>query len=162
MKARRILWLYCVFACLGLAVWLLTIVGTSGPLHEHINSASVKLKNQTIQAEGIARMRPLAQVVLPPGRIVKIEPGAVHMMLVELKHALESGTQVPLTLQFRDAGKIDMVLNIEHRDVAGLENEMTRGIGTVTVVARRTSTLPTSNSVLRMDHRKAGLRKNSR
>ncbi|HUQ11147.1 MAG TPA: TonB-dependent receptor [Steroidobacteraceae bacterium] len=106
-------------------------------------AARVEL-HQTLLTEGIARMRPLEQVVLPPGRIVKIEPGAVHMMLVQLKHPLEAGTQVPLTLEFRDAGRIDVMLNIEQRDVAGLENEMTRGIGTVTVVARRASTLPTT------------------
>jgi iron complex outermembrane recepter protein len=100
--------------------------------------------HQTTQTEGIARMRPMAQVSLPPGKTVKIEPGAIHMMLVELKHALEAGTQVPLTLQFRNAGKIDVMLNVEQRDVAGLENEMTRDLGTVTVVARRASTLPTS------------------
>jgi iron complex outermembrane receptor protein len=100
--------------------------------------------HQTTLTEGIARMRPLTEVVLPPGKTVKVEPGGVHMMLVELRHPLEAGTQVPLTLVFRDAGKVDVMLNIEQRDVASAENEMTRTMGTVTVVARRDSTLPTS------------------
>jgi iron complex outermembrane receptor protein len=100
--------------------------------------------HQTTQTGGIARMRPLTQVTLPAGKTVKVEPGGIHMMLVELKQPLEAGTQVPLTLQFRDAGKIVVLLNIEHRDQINLENEMTRSMGTVTVVARRASTLPTS------------------
>jgi iron complex outermembrane receptor protein len=100
--------------------------------------------HQTTMSEGIARMRPLAQVVLPPGKPVKVEPGGIHMMLVDLKQPLAAGTQVPLTLVFRDAGKAEVVLNIEARDVAGVENEMTRSMGTVTVVGRRASTLPTS------------------
>jgi iron complex outermembrane receptor protein len=100
--------------------------------------------HQTTLSEGLARMRPLAQVVLPAGKTVKVEPGGIHLMLVELKHALEAGKQVPLTLVFRDAGAIEVMLNIEPRNVIGLENEMTRTMGTVTVVARRPSTLPTS------------------
>jgi iron complex outermembrane receptor protein len=100
--------------------------------------------HQTTLSEGVARMRAIAQVLLPAGRTVKVEPGGIHMMLVELKQPLEAGTQVPLTLVFRDARKIDVMLSVEHRDVAGLENEMTRSMGTVTVVARRPSTLPTS------------------
>jgi iron complex outermembrane receptor protein len=100
--------------------------------------------HQTTLAEGIARMRPLAQVVLPPGKTVRVEPGGVHAMLVELKHPLEAGRQVPLVLEFREAGRVEVKLNIEQRDVASAENEMTRTLGTVTVVARRDSTLPTS------------------
>jgi copper(I)-binding protein len=78
--------------------------------------------HQTTINEGMARMRPLAQVTLPPGKTVKVEPGGIHLMLVGLKQALESGKQVQLTLQFRDAGSITVMLNIEHRDQVGLEN----------------------------------------
>lgn len=100
--------------------------------------------HQTTITEGIARMRPLAEVALPPGKTVKVEPGGIHMMLVELQKPLEAGTQVPLTLVFREAGKVEVVLHVEQRDVASAENEMTRNMGTVTVVARRASTLPTA------------------
>ena len=81
--------------------------------------------HQTTLSEGVARMRSLAQVQLPAGRTVKVEPGGIHLMLVELKQPLEAGTQVPLTLVFRDAGEIEVQLSVEHRDVTGLENEMT-------------------------------------
>jgi iron complex outermembrane receptor protein len=100
--------------------------------------------HQTTMTDGIARMRPLPQVVVPAGKTVKVEPGGIHLMMVELKQALEAGKQVPLTLEFRVAGKVEVMLTIERRDVAGLENEMSRTMGTVTVVARRPSTLPTT------------------
>jgi iron complex outermembrane receptor protein len=99
--------------------------------------------HQTTLADGVARMRPLAQVPLPAGKTVKVEPGGIHLMLVELRQALAPGSEVPLTLEFRDAGKVEVRLKIESR-TAGVENEMTRSMGTVTVVARRPSTLPTS------------------
>jgi hypothetical protein len=40
MKARRILWLYCVFAILALTIWLITIVATSGKLRSASSSAA--------------------------------------------------------------------------------------------------------------------------
>ncbi len=100
--------------------------------------------HQTTLADGIARMRPLHEVIVGAGKTVKVAPGGIHLMLVQLNRALVAGTQVPLTLEFRDAGTVEVKLTIENRDVAGLENEMTRSLGTVTVVARRASTLPTS------------------
>jgi iron complex outermembrane receptor protein len=98
--------------------------------------------HQTTLTDGMARMRPLTQIVIGAGRTVKVEPGGIHLMLVQLGRPLEAGTQVPLTLEFRAAGKVEVTISVENRDVAGLENEMTRGMGTVTVVARRASTLP--------------------
>ena len=84
--------------------------------------------HQTTLSEGMARMRPLAQVSLPPGKSVKLEPGGIHLMLVELKHPLEAGTQVPLTLVFRDAGQVEVLLHVEARDHTNLENGMTRAL----------------------------------
>jgi copper(I)-binding protein len=82
--------------------------------------------HQTTIADGMARMRPLAQLVLPPGQTVKAEPGGVHLMLVDLKHPLEAGTQVPLVLQFRGAGRIEVMLEIEQREVASAAEGMAR------------------------------------
>ncbi len=114
------------------------LIAASSPVAQRIEF------HQTSITDGIARMRQLTQVVVAAGRTVKIEPGGIHLMLVGLNRALEAGTEVPLTLRFRDAGTVEVRLRIESRDVAGLENEMTRTLGTVTVVARRPSTLPTS------------------
>lgn len=98
--------------------------------------------HQTQLTDGMARMRPLTQIAIGPGKTVKVEPGGIHLMLVDLNRALEAGDSIPMTLTFRIAGKVEVQLKVESRDVAGLENEMTRTLGTVTVVARRPSTLP--------------------
>jgi iron complex outermembrane receptor protein len=114
------------------------LVAASSPVAERVEF------HQTTVTEGIARMRPLQEVAVAPGRTVKIEPGGIHLMLVGLRRPLVSGAPVPLTLEFRRAGKVQVQLSVESRDVAGLENEMTRTLGTVTVVGRRPSTLPTA------------------
>ena len=100
--------------------------------------------HQTSLSEGMARMRPLEELAIAPGKTVKIEPGGIHLMLVGLNGPLLAGSTVPLTLVFRTAGSITVQLNIEDRDAPpAAENAMTQTMGVVTVVARRPSTLPT-------------------
>jgi iron complex outermembrane recepter protein len=106
-------------------------------------AASVQFHQTTI-SEGMARMRPLTEVTIAPGATVKVEPGAIHLMLVDLKSPLVLGQFVPLTLNFRKAGSITVQLAIEARDAPpAAENAMSESMGVVTVVARRPSSLPT-------------------
>lgn len=49
-------------------------------------------------------MRPVAQIPLPPGQTVKLEPGGYHVMLINLVQPLAAGQTVPLTLTFQKAG----------------------------------------------------------
>jgi copper(I)-binding protein len=114
------------------------LVSASSPL-----AASVQM-HQTTLSEGMARMRPLQEVEIAPGKTVKIEPGGIHLMLVGLTGPLAAGTTVPLTLQFRVAGSVTVALNIEERDIPpAAEKSMTQTLGLVTVVACRPSSLPT-------------------
>ena len=69
--------------------------------------------HQTTLSDGMARMRPVQEVVIAPGSTVKIEPGGIHLMLVGLKQPLSPPATVPLTLRFRDAGEITIQLTIE-------------------------------------------------
>jgi len=115
-----------------------TLTGASSP-----RAASVQM-HQTTLSEGMARMRPLAGLTIGPGKTVRIEPGGIHLMLMGLNAPLVAGTTVPLTLEFRNAGRITVQLNVEERDAPpAAENSMTQTLGVVTVVARRPSSLPT-------------------
>jgi copper(I)-binding protein len=76
-------------------------------------AASVQFHQTTISG-GMARMRPLTEVTIAPGTTVKLEPGAIHLMLVDLKAPLEPGTLVPLMLEFRHSGKLTVQLTIEN------------------------------------------------
>jgi periplasmic copper chaperone A len=78
-------------------------------------AASVQIHQTTI-SEGMARMRPLAEVKIAPGATVKIEPGGIHLMLVDLHEPLQPGKSVPLTLEFRHAGKVTVQLSVEPGD----------------------------------------------
>jgi len=100
--------------------------------------------HQTTLADGMARMRPMTEIVIAAGATVKIEPGGIHLMLAELRAPLEVGKSVPLLLEFRAAGRIMVELFVEARDAPpAAENAMKEAMGVVTVVARRPSSLPT-------------------
>jgi len=113
------------------------LIGASSP-----DAAAVQFHQTTI-SEGMARMRPLSEVPIPPGATVKIDPGGIHLMLVDLKAPLEVGKFVPLVLEFRRAGRITVELAVESRDAPpAAENALSESAGLVTVVARRPSSLP--------------------
>ncbi|HET9861882.1 MAG TPA: copper chaperone PCu(A)C [Steroidobacteraceae bacterium] len=86
------------------------LVGASTPAAE-----SVQFHKTTI-VDGMARMRPMSEVVIPPGATVRIEPGGIHLMLVMLKTGIEAGSKVPLTLEFLHAGKITVQLAVDAQD----------------------------------------------
>jgi len=57
-----------------------------------------------------------------PGAEVKIEPGALHVMLLDLKRPLTPGMEFPVSLRFRDAGVLTVQVlvntgNEQRRDV---------------------------------------------
>jgi len=74
--------------------------------------------HETTFSDGMARMRPLQQIVIGPGQTVAIAPGGIHLMLVDLKSPLAAGTSVPLVLQFRSAGEITVQLKVEQPDAS--------------------------------------------
>ncbi len=84
-----------------------TLIAASTPA-----AARVEMHQTTI-ADGMARMRPVDGIAIAPGATVKVEPGGTHLMLVDLRTALEPGKKVPLELVFRRAGKVIVQLTVE-------------------------------------------------
>ena len=60
--------------------------------------------HRSIMAQGVMQMREVEALDCPPGVTVKIEPGALHIMLLGLTQPLAAGSSFPLSLRFRDAG----------------------------------------------------------
>ena len=47
---------------------------------------------------GTMKMRPLKSLDLPAGKVVKLEPGGLHVMLFDIERPLRSGDRLPITL----------------------------------------------------------------
>jgi copper(I)-binding protein len=75
----------------------------------------VSLHESSIDAAGIARMRPVAAIDAPAGGMVELTPGGVHLMLEALREPLEKGSSFPLTLVFEKAGEVTVEVRVEDR-----------------------------------------------
>lgn len=71
--------------------------------------------HETSMEDGMARMRPLTEIAVPARGRVAVKPGGIHLMLVDLAQPLPDGSHVPMTLEFRNAGKLAVELSVESR-----------------------------------------------
>jgi periplasmic copper chaperone A len=63
---------------------------------------------------GVMKMRAVAGgIEIKPGQAVTFDPSGYHIMLVGLKEQLKQGDHFKATLQFAEAGKVDVDFTIE-------------------------------------------------
>ena len=63
---------------------------------------------------GVMRMRPVAGgLEIKPGQTVTFDPSGYHVMFVDLKKQLVQGERFKATLEFAQAGKVDVDFAIE-------------------------------------------------
>lgn len=68
-------------------------------------SGSVELHTMSMD-NGIMRMRPVKHIEVPAGGTVALEPGGLHIMLVDLKAPLKQGDRIVIELRFENAGSV--------------------------------------------------------
>jgi copper(I)-binding protein len=78
------------------------------------SDAAAECQIHTMSLEGgIMKMRPVeGGLEIPPGGTVALKPAGLHVMLVNLKHPLEPGKMVEVTLKFEKAGTVEVELPI--------------------------------------------------
>jgi len=72
----------------------------------------VELHNTTLE-DGVMKMRLVGQIELPGGRPVKLAPGGVHVMLMDLKRPLKPGDKVPLTLKVEQGNNNRSIFTVQ-------------------------------------------------
>lgn len=75
----------------------LSLVGVASPV------AGVGEVHEMKMEGDVMKMRAMPALELPAGKPVTLKPGGYHLMLMELKAPLKVDTQIPVTLQLRDA-----------------------------------------------------------
>jgi copper(I)-binding protein len=71
-------------------------------------SAQCQIHSMTMEG-GVMKMRPVeGGLEIKPGDTVTLKPSSFHVMLVSLKHPLETGQTVKVTLKFDKAGTVDV------------------------------------------------------
>lgn len=75
------------------------LVGVSTPAADVAEVHEMKVKS----LGNVMTMRALPILDLPAGKPVELRPGSYHIMLMDLKAPLALGSNVPMTLLFKDA-----------------------------------------------------------
>ena len=71
--------------------------------------ASTVEVHRTVSVNGSAgTMRPVDQLTVPAGEVVRLEPGGYHLMLMGLKRAMKSGSTVQIRLAFASGTRISV------------------------------------------------------
>ena len=74
---------------------------------------SVELHQSTMTADGVMQMRKVEGAIpIEAGESLVLKPGGTHLMLLGLEDALKAGEQLILTLEFSNAGSVDVLADI--------------------------------------------------
>src|ERR1700730_15091563 len=69
--------------------------------------------HEMLDAGGIMKMRPVTEgLTIPPSGHLVLTPGGSHMMFLELKSPFSEGEQIPGSLDFENAGQINISLEV--------------------------------------------------
>jgi periplasmic copper chaperone A len=75
--------------------------------------ADKALLHSSAMQDGVMKMRPVEVLEVPAHGEAVLEPGGLHVMLIGLKEPLEEGKSFALTLEFENAGEVEVVTAIE-------------------------------------------------
>jgi copper(I)-binding protein len=87
----------------------------------HSSVANVVELHTHINDEGVMRMRKIEQIELPAGATTLLEPGGLHVMLIDLKQPLQDGSQIDLTLEYADGSKQQIEVPVQMAMPAGMQ-----------------------------------------
>ena len=64
------------------------------------------------ESRGVMRMRPLRQLQLEPGQVVKLEPGGLHLMLMQPAAPLKAGDHATLEFVLSDGTRREVEFEV--------------------------------------------------
>ena len=76
--------------------------------------------HETVNDNGVMKMRPVASLAVTPGKPVTLAPGGYHVMLMDLKQPLKEGDSFPVTFSFAKAGQVTATATVEKAGAAAM------------------------------------------
>ena len=97
------------------AAFLVIRNGTGADDHL-VGARSDRARNVEMQThlseDGIMRMRPVRSIRIPAGGTARLRPGGDHLMFMGLTSPLREGEEITVTLQFENAGSMDVTVPV--------------------------------------------------
>lgn len=84
-----------------------TLAGLSTPVS---SSASV---HETFEEDGLKGMRPVRDLIIQPGDTLKLQPGGLHVMIMNVSESLSSADSLTLTLKWKQAGDVKLKIPVQ-------------------------------------------------
>src|SRR5690606_6750708 len=78
------------------------VVGASSPAFAEVTV------HETVVVDGVSRMRELERLALPAHGEAVLQPGGLHLMLMQPVRALAEGERVPLLLELADGAQVQV------------------------------------------------------
>lgn len=69
--------------------------------------------HQMEMIDGVMKMRQVNNIAVPAKGELKLAPGGLHIMLINLKQPLKEGEKIPLKLTFAKAGVVEVKVRVE-------------------------------------------------
>ena len=96
------------------------LLGASTPV-----AASAELHESLMTADGVMTMRPLENgLEIKPGETVELKPAGTHIMILGVKEPLKEGQTIPVKLNFKTAGTVEVTFAIKTLAGAGEHEHM--------------------------------------
>ena len=105
----------------GAAYLTLSTTGTPDRLVAVSSPAAGKAELHTMTMNNnVMQMRPVDAIQVTPGTEVKLQPGGLHVMLLDLKSPLKLGEKFPLTLKFERGGEVQVQVEVRQPRAGGM------------------------------------------
>lgn len=88
----------------------IVVVGVSAPVAKVVEMHEMK----TI--DGVMSMRRVDTIVVPARSSIKLEPGGMHLMLIDLVSRAKAGTVLPITFRINDGSSITVNAPVKNPD----------------------------------------------
>lgn len=82
------------------------LVGASSPAGSRVSV------HESRQKQGVMTMHHLKELTLAPGEKTVFAPGGLHFMIFGLKAPLQKGGRIALTLEFKRAGLVEIMIPV--------------------------------------------------
>ncbi len=91
------------------------LLGVSTPV-----ANSAELHESKMTEDGVMTMRPLENgLEIKPGESVELKPAGAHIMILGVKEPLKDGTTIPVKLDFKNAGTVEVNFAVRPLAAAG-------------------------------------------
>ena len=87
------------------------LVGAETPKAGHVSIHETQMRDDVMRMQAVK-----GGLAIPAGETVKLKPMSYHLMLEQLKSPIIEGEPVPVTLEFKGAGPMDVELRVQPMD----------------------------------------------